>query len=189
MLFLALAVCVSIKLRCLLLLALLFTLVLAPMQVAAAPTPVPNPKPDISAMSYFTGTWTCHQMLRGKDRPDTSTSMMDLNDRWIKTTDVAPVFDSYRTSPVNSTTYTTYDGAVKRYVQVNVDDFGGYGIAYSTGWKGNTMVWTDKSASDGAVAMTTITKLSDSEYNWKFEGTMGNGKPQEPQHGTCKKAG
>lgn len=132
-------------------------------------------------MAYFAGTWTCHQMMRGKDRPDTSTSMMDLNDRWIKTTDVAPAFDSYRTSPVNTTTYTTYDASVKRYVQVSVDDFGGYGIAYSTGWNGNTMRWTDNSASNGAVGMTTISKVSDSEYNWKFEGTMGNGKPQDPQ--------
>jgi len=157
------------------------------MQVAAVPTPVPNPKPDVSAMSYFAGTWTCHQMLRGKDRPDTSTSVMDMNDRWIKTTDVAPVFDSYRNQPVNTTTYTTYDDLVKRFVQVNVDDFGGYGVAYSPGWQGDTLVWTDKSASDGATGITTLTKVSDSEYNWDFKGTMGSGKPQEPQHGTCKK--
>jgi len=167
--------------------ALLFTLLFAPMQVVAAPTPVPNPKPDVTAMSYFNGTWTCHQMVRGKDRSDTSTSMMDLNDRWIKTTDVAPVFDSYRTIPVNSTTYTTYDASVKRYVQVEVDDFGGYGIAYSDGWTGDSIVWTDKSAANGAVTMTTVNKVSDSEYNWNVDGTMANGKPRQPQHGTCKK--
>jgi hypothetical protein len=68
-----------------------------------------------------------------------------------------------------------------------MDDFGTYGIAYSPGWNGNTMVWTDKSASDGAVGMTTIMKVNDSTYNWKFSGTMGNGKPQQPQHGICKK--
>lgn len=159
------------------------------MQPAAAATPVPNPKPDVSAMSYFGGTWTCHQMLRGKDRPNTSTSVMDMNDRWIKTTDVAPPFDSYRTEPVNTTTYTTYDASVNRYVQVNIDDFGGYGVAYSPGWAGNTMVWTDKSASDGAVGMTTFTKVNGSEYTWSFKGTRGNGTPQDPQHGTCKKTG
>jgi len=169
-----------------LLLSLLFSVVLA--QVAAAPTPVPNPKPDLSSMMYFTGTWTCHQTLRGKDRPDTSSAAFDLNERWIKTTDVAPAFDQFRTLPVNQTSYTSYDPTVKRYVTINVDDFGGYGLAYSPGWDGNTLVWTDKSAADGAVGITTINKVSNSEYNWNFKGTNGQGKAVEPQHGTCKKA-
>jgi len=160
---------------------------LAQMQVSAAPTPVPNPKPQLSGMAYLAGTWTCHQMLRGKDRSDTSTSVMDLNDRWLKTTDIAPPFDSYRTLPVNTTSYTTYDRVQKRFVQVSVDDFGGYALASSPGWMGNTLVWTDKSALDGAIAITTITKISDSEYNWSSKGTKANGKPQDPQHGTCKK--
>jgi hypothetical protein len=167
---------------------LLFAVVLGQIQVAAAPTPVPNPKPDLSAMSYFAGTWTCHQILRGKDRPDTSTSTMVLNDRWIKTTDVAPPFDAYRTAPVNTTIYTTYDALVKRYVQMTIDDFGGYTLAYSPGWSGNTLVWTDKSAPNGAVTITTNTKVSDSEYTWNSKGTMASGKPQQPQHGTCKKS-
>src|SRR5947209_8943591 len=101
-------------------LGLLLTLLLAPTQLAA-PTPVPNPKPDVSAMSYFTGTWTCHQTVRGKDRSDTSTSTMDMNDRWIKTTDVAPVVDSYRTLPVNATPFMTSDTSVQKYRQVNID--------------------------------------------------------------------
>ena len=165
--------------------SLLFAVVVA--QANVAPTPVPNPVPQLSALAYFNGTWTCHQMLRGKDRPNTSTSAMDMNDRWIKTTDVAPPFDQYRTLPVNSTSYTSYDATVKRYVQVNVDDFGGYGIAYSPGWTGNSLVWTDKSASDGSEGMTTISKVSGTEYNWKFSGTDKNGKAQTPQNGICKK--
>lgn len=168
--------------------SLIFAVLLAQVQVAAAPTPVPNPKPDLSGLMYFSGTWTCHQMLRGKDRPDTFTSTMDLNDRWMKQTDVAPAFDQYRTIPVHSTTYFTYDRTVKRYVSVNVDDFGGYGLAYSPGWDGDTMVWTDKSAADGSVGFVTLTKLSGSQYNWSFKGTDGHGKPQPPQNGTCKKS-
>ncbi len=168
------------------LLSLLLTVVLA--QASAAPTPVPNPKPDLSAVMYFTGTWTCQQPLRGKVRPDTSTTTMDLNDRWIRTNDVAPPFDQYRAVPVNQTSYTTYDPTAKRYVNINVDDFGGYGLAYSPGWTGNTLVWTDKSAADGSVGIVTITKVSNTEYNWDFKGTDGKGKAQQPAHGNCKKS-
>jgi hypothetical protein len=114
---------------------------------------------------------------------------MDLNDRWIKTTDVAPPFDAYRTLPVDQTTYTSYDPTMKRYVSVSVDDFGGYGLAYSPGWNGNTLVWTDKSAYDGSVGVVTINKVSDSEYNWTATGTDGHGKPVPAQNGNCKKSG
>lgn len=171
------------------LLSLLFAVVLAQTQVAAAPTPVPNPKPDLSALAYFNGTWTCHTMVRGKDRSDTFTSTMDLNDRWMKTTDVSLPFDQYRTLPINTVFYDTYDQTVKRYVSVNVDDFGGYGLAYSPGWSGNTWVWTDKSAADGSIAVVTITKTSDSSYSIRLTGTDAQGKPTTPISGTCKKTG
>jgi hypothetical protein len=171
------------------LLSVLFAVVLGQAQVAAAPTPVPNPKPDLSALAYFNGTWTCHQTVRGKDRPDTSTTTMEMNDRWLKVHDVAPPFDQYRTAPVNSDTYYTYDPSVKKYVGVELDDFGGYGLSSSPGWTGNTMVWTDKSALDGSVGVTTVTKVSDSEYNFTNTGTDAKGKAVPTTNGTCKKGG
>jgi hypothetical protein len=128
-------------------------------------------------------------MLRGKDRPDTSTTTMELSDRWIKSHDLAPPFDQFRNRTVTSDTYYTYDPQMKKFVSVNLDDFGGYGIASSPGWNGNTMVWTDRSALDGSVGTVTITKVSDSEYNWAFKGTDGKGKPQPPGNGSCKKSG
>jgi hypothetical protein len=168
------------------LVSLFFTVILA--QVAAAPTPVPNPTLDLSTFAYMQGTWTCHSMLRGKDRPDTYTGSIGLNGRYVVAHDTAPPFDQYRSNPVHSEMYFTYDPQAKMYVSTEMDDFGGYGFATSPGWQGNSMVWTDKSAQDGTVAITTITKVSDSEYNMRSTGTDGKGKPVPVTTATCKKS-
>ena len=51
----------------------------SPAQPAPTFTPVPAAKPDLSSMMFLTGTWTCTQMLRGKARPDTSTTTVGLD--------------------------------------------------------------------------------------------------------------
>ncbi len=51
----------------------------------AAPTPVPDMKPDLSAMNFFMGTWKCTAMIRGKSRPDTATTSLSMDGRWITT--------------------------------------------------------------------------------------------------------
>jgi hypothetical protein len=133
------------------------------------------------------GTWECHQMLRGKDRPDTYTSSSAMNGRWIVLHDVAPPFDQYRSTPVTTDQYYTYDAQNKRFVMVSVDDFGGYGYATSPGWQGNTMVWTDRSAPDGSVAVATFNKVNDGQYTIRFTGTDGKGKAVPAATATCKK--
>lgn len=165
----------------------MFTVLLA--QVAApAPTAVPNPAIDLSTFAYMQGTWTCHTMLRGKDRPNTYTGAIALNGRYVVAHDSAPPFDQYRTDTIHSDMYFTYDPLNKKYVSTEMDDFGGYGFATSSGWQGNTLVWTDKSAPDGSVAVTTINKVSDSEYTIKSTGTDGKGKPIPETSSNCKKS-
>lgn len=164
----------------------IFTVLLA--QVAAAPTPVPNPTLDLNAFTYMQGTWTCHSMLRGKDRPNTYTGSIGLNGRYVVAHDTAPPFDQFRNDPVHSEMYFTYDPQNKKYISTEMDDFGGYGFATSPGWQGDTIVWTDKSAPDGSVVVTTISKVSDSEYNLRGTGTDGKGKPIPVTTANCKKS-
>jgi hypothetical protein len=85
--------------------------------------------------------------------------------------------------------YYSYDPQNKKYISVEVDDFGGYGFATSPGWQGNTMVWTDKSSPDGTVGVTTFTRVSDAQYNVRFTGTDAKGKPLPASSATCKKSG
>src|SRR6185437_6648390 len=120
--------------------------------------------------------------------PDTYTGTVSHNGRYVTVHDVAPPFDQFRTAAVNSDTYYTYDMQNKKYIAVEVDDFGGYGFATSPGWQGNTMVWTDKSAPDGSIGIFTLSRVSDSEYNVKSTGTDGNGKPVPTTTANCKKS-
>ncbi len=93
-------------------------------QPAPSYTPVPPQRPDFSTMMFLTGTWNCTQMLRGKTRPDTSTTTIGMNGSWMVTADTAPAFDQYRTFAINGTTYTTYDPTIKQWVQIGVERFG-----------------------------------------------------------------
>jgi len=127
---------------------------------ATNPTPVPQQKPDFSSMSFLMGTWTCHQMLRGKDRPDTSTTALGMDGMYMVTQDEAPPFDQYRTFPIHGMSYMTYDSMIKKWVSIGVDSAGNYGITSSPGWQGNTIVWTG-SYLDGSSSTDTVTKASD----------------------------
>ncbi len=144
-------------------------------QPAPAPTMVPMSKPDFSSMMFMTGTWTCTQMLRGKTRPDTSTTTIDKDGMWMVTQDVAPPFDQYRTFAVNSSSWMTYDPTIKQWVTVGIDNTGGYGITSTPGWQGNTMTATTKGL-DGSVVTDVTTKVSDTETNDVQTVTDAQGK-------------
>ena len=170
--------------------ALVLGLAASPVVSAAQPAPaatmVPMMKPDFSSMMFLSGTWTCTQMLRGKTRPDTSTTTVGMDGMWMVTQDSAPPFDRYRTVTINTTTYTTYDPTVKQWVSVSADTGGGYGIESSPGWVGNTATWTGKGL-DGGTFSDVITKVSDTEYNDASTATDAQGKTTNtPIH--CTKA-
>jgi hypothetical protein len=129
----------------------------------AAPTPVPDPKPDFSSMMFSIGTWNCQSTARGSSRPDTIVYSMDYDGRWMKGHDVAPPFDKYRTRAIVSDTWMTYNPVTKEWVQTSIDNFGGYGISTSPGWKGNQMTWTATATPDGSTGSDTFTKDSDTK--------------------------
>jgi len=144
-------------------------------QPAPAPTPVPMQKPDFSSMMFLTGTWNCTQTLRGKTRPDTSTTSIGMDGMWMVTQDTAPPFDQYRTFTITGTTYTGYDPTIKQWVQLGADTGGGYGLGSSPGWQGNTMTWTSKGL-DGSTTSDVVTKVSDTETNDAQATTDAQGK-------------
>ncbi len=126
-----------------------------------APTPVPRAMPDFSSMRFLMGTWNCHSMVRGRPRPDTSTTTMTLDGEYMVTHDVAPPFDRFRNRAVNTDTYVTYNPINHMWVSLSVDNFGGYGVGMSPGWRGNTLTTTIKMAQDGTTGSDTLTKVSD----------------------------
>ena len=154
---------------------------------APAATAVPIVKPDLSSMKFLAGTWTCHSQLRGNDRPDTSTTTVELSGQWLVSHDVAPPFDKYRTRAINTSTYVGFDNNARRWVTLGVDDLGGYSVSTSPGWNGNTLVWTDKLVQGDTVGVTTLTKMSDAQYSFVnvFKNSKGSSQTQK---GNCKKS-
>ena len=147
-----------------------------PAAVAASPTPVPMTRPDFSSMKFLLGTWTCHQIVRGKNRPDTGTTTIGLDGAYMVTHDVAPAFDKYRTQAVRSDTYTTYNPQTHQWVSMSMDSFGGYVVTTSPGWTGNTMTSKTVMTNDGGSGTDTLTKVSDTQTRDAFTGKDAKGK-------------
>jgi len=126
----------------------------------AAPTPVPRALPNFSSMQMFMGTWSCTQQLRGKTRPDTSTTAIGLGGAYMVTHDVAPPFDPYRRFPIIADSYLTRNPTTKQWVAVSVDSTGAYNISTSPGWNGNTLKTTTTLTPDGSTGYDVLTRLS-----------------------------
>lgn len=157
--------------------------------VAAQPTPVPNMAPDFSSMNFLLGTWHCHQSITGRpgDRKETDTYTMSYDGWQMQDHSVSPPFDKYRTRDDVGDSWTTWDPTAKLWANVSVDNFGGYGLATSPGWVGDTMTWSFNNP-DGTQGRNAVTKVSDSKYTFK---TWTNTKKGEPLAvtgtGTCSK--
>jgi hypothetical protein len=155
--------------------------------VSASPTPVPDGRPDFSSMTFLTGTWKCDALLRGKSRADTITYSLGLDNRWLLSHDVAPPFDQYRTRPITSDGWTTYNALNHQWVQITIDDFGSYVMATSPGWKNGSITWTSTVANDGSTGHDTFTKVSDTQTKDIADGADKDGKPGPTITTTCSK--
>ena len=176
------------KLYRLLALAAIVTLSAAGARAATAPpTPVPDEKPDLSSMAFYIGTWDCTSMVRGSKRPNTTVYTMDLDGRWIKSHDTAPSFDKYRSRTIVTDSWTTYNPDMKKWVSTSVDNFGGYGVATSSGWKGNEITFTSVLTNDGSTGSDTLTKVSATETKDVATGKDKMGHASPPVTTTCMK--
>ncbi len=81
----------------------------------------------------------------------------------------------------------TYNPLNHMWVQIYHDDFGGYGMATSPGWKGATITWTSTLSNDGSTGHDTLTKVSDTESKNVAVGADKSGKAQPPVTTTCMK--
>lgn len=123
--------------------------VAAPAYAQVESTPIPMPaKPNFSSMQFMLGTWTCS--IKSARRPAayvvTSTYTMDPGGLWIDETSVTNPMKWF-TSQAKLTAYDkiTYDPTTHRWVDVNWDNQGGYGLSFAKGWSGNKMTWHDVS--------------------------------------------
>ena len=139
----------------------------APAQVESTPIPSPG-KPNFSSMQYMVGTWNCS--IKSSRRPaaytTTVTYTMDPTGMWIDQTSVTKPMKWFP-SQANLVAYDkiTYDSTTHRWVDVNYDKQGGYGLSFASGWNGDKIVWHDVSFAPSpdikSQTDTSVTKASD----------------------------
>jgi hypothetical protein len=136
-------------------------------QVESTPIPAPK-KPNFSPMSFMIGTWTCSTKSARRPAPyvTMSTYSLDPSGYWINETS-ATAATSWIHIRLMTWDKITYDSDTHRWVDVSYGDGGAYGLAFSSGWNGNTMVWHDVSFAPGPDVSSqtdnTVTKVSNTK--------------------------
>ena len=136
-------------------------------------------------MQFLIGTWSCTTPLRGKTRTEQDVYSMSDDGMWMIDRATSPPFDQYRTQSQNSITSMTYDPTINQWVQVYLDNFGGYGTSSSPGWQGNVATWSGKGL-DGSSTSDVVTKVSASETTDANTATDAKGNVTRLTY-SCKK--
>lgn len=136
-------------------------------QVESTPVPMGS-KPNFSPMQFMTGTWNCSILSSRRPGPytTTSTASMGPGGYWMITRTTVHKA-SWIPASYTGEDRVTYDPTTSRWVDISTDPFGGYDLSTSPGWRGNTIVWTDraypKSNNTATNNPTTMTKISNTK--------------------------
>ena len=150
----------------------------------------PKPAPEMSQLAYFEGSWTCQGKMNESpmgpagEMQSTAEIKRDLGGFWqsgmIKGT-------MKNMPPMEGRFHVTYDPAAKQFVMMWVDNMGGWAQNTSSGWKGDTMVYTGESHMGPQKMRTrdTFTRAAGTmKHAWEAEL---NGKWTPLGEETCKK--
>lgn len=118
-------------------------------QVESTPIPAPK-KPDFSSVSFMVGSWTCKSKSSRRPAAFTtiSTYSLDPTGYWMNEVSTTPK-TSWVPTTLRNWDKITYDSDTHRWVDVLYGDAGSYGLSFSKGWNGNTIVWHDVSFAPG----------------------------------------
>lgn len=151
------------------------------------------PKPDLSSMNFLVGTWSCSKQSSQRPAPYTATVTYAVSPdgRWIEQTSVWNPVPWYP-NKWTSNDKITYDAYTSRWIDVEYDDIGGYGLTTSRGWAGNTIVWHDPaftpSSKVASATDATMTKVSDSKVTSTWSVTLSNNGKTVSENTTCTKS-
>jgi hypothetical protein len=143
------------------------------------PSTFPTKMPDLSPMHFLMGSWNC--TMPGQTGSIKFSSTMDgmwmLGEGRTGTSSSGGMKTAY--------IYMTYDPAMSRWVWMNTQSTGGYGVLYSPGWQGNTMQWQGEVS--GHTGGMTMTRMSDTVLRLTQNVPDATGH-QQTQTFTCQKA-
>jgi hypothetical protein len=159
----------------------------APTAGAAGEAPKPNPILK-QQLQYFAGTWRCtgaSTMGKGHATTATATLAWELNGFFLnvryqeKKTPVNPM-------PLTAVEHWGYSDELKKLVAGQVDNYGGYGTQATSGWEGDTMVWTGDYHSMGTKMPSRDTFVKKSEHELTHLGEVQmNGAWTKQDEETC----
>lgn len=142
-------------------LALILTLALATPKIEATRIP-PEPMTNFASMQRLVGTWSCS--YQSSRRPAAykarSTYTLEPGNHWLNETTVTEPVPWH---PIRFTTTDkiTFDASVHKWVDVSLDELGGYSLSTSKGWVGNRITWKDVTfAATGAASTSNETTVT-----------------------------
>ena len=108
----------------------------------------PKPAPEMSQLAFFEGSWTCQGKMNA--------SPMGPAGEMQSTADIKKDLGGFFQSgmikatmkgmpPMDGRFHVTYDPGGKQFVMFWVDNMGGWAQNTSSGWKGDTMVYSGES--------------------------------------------
>ena len=142
---------------------------------------MPKPPAELAEMQKkMVGTWKCTGKAMGADMQmhDTTGNLqwsVDLDKWWSK----ASLTETGTKTPYKFEAFTTYDAANKKWVEVSIDNVGGYGVMTSGDAMGSgTATWTGTMNAMGhAVSSKSVrTMVSDKDVKLEDSMSMDNGK-------------
>lgn len=146
----------------------------------AIPPTVPASMPNMQPMHFLMGTWNCR--MPGGTASLKFTSTMD--GMWMLGEGSSALSSTAGTHMAQI--YMTYDSASSKWVWMNAQSGGGYGLLYSPGWQGNTMRWQGDTA--GKPGSMTMTRSGETTLRITQSAADATGY-QRMQTYTCEKAG
>ena len=141
---------------------------------------MPKPPQELADLQKkMVGTWKCTGKVMGPDNQmrDTTGNIqfsVDLDKWWSKSS----LTETGTKTPYKFESFTTYDAAQKKWVEIAIDNMGGYGMYTSEGPKDNVSTWTGTSTGMGhsVQSKSVRTMVSDKDVKREDSMSMDNGK-------------
>jgi hypothetical protein len=162
----------------------------------APPPPPPKPAAQLSQLRYFEGDWTC----TGKAFATPLSAEHPTRAHVHIKNQLGGFWDHSRyqenrtsenTSPYEVAALWGYDEAGKQFIAGFVDNMGAFGKATSTGWSGETFIFTGETNMGGQKMPQRDTFTKTSGGGLSHRGEIGNpdGTWLKTDEETCRKSG
>jgi hypothetical protein len=126
--------------------------------------------------TYFVGDWQCKIASPAGERTWIYKNSLGLGERWIHMHIEGP--SRVPGKQYMGEVYVGFNDLSRKYARITVNNFGGYWISESDGWRGESWTWTDVTSEDNEWGITEITRISPDHYR-SIEKTR-SGKGGEP---------